>query len=559
MLDGFVLRKVVEELQTLKSEHLRQVYQYGKFTVYLYFESGVVRVCLEPPLQHVCLTDKEDFSDHHPSSFVMLLRSRLRNARLTKIEQFQLDRILIFTLDKIDEIGQRHEYKLYAELFGSHSNVILVENDMIVDCFRETKTDARQVLKGEPYTLVENRLNPLEIGYEGFPELSSSEKISAFLQNRFYGFSKTLINEILNRAGLTDLQVSALSEKEKALLKHSFFSLLNDFRRSNVCIYSLGEKFVLSAIPLTLTGGRKVNCFENPSEAVDQLYITESNRQKLKRLSDELKRIVGDLIKKEEKLIELLHREILGCSKKDEYLRLGELLKYASEKDKQRDQALVFDWTTGEKVLVPLVNGRSVRESSQHYFELYKKLKEKQPVLELRMKQAVERLDHLLDLKNKIETCEDLETLQAIKNELLHGREKRDSAKPVTEKSSFRKFEYEGFTIFVGKNNKQNEQLLRRSKDKDIWLHVHESTGAHVLIKVEDKTPSESVIKFAASLAAYYSNARYSSNVPVDYTEAKNVYKPKGSLPGMVLYTNFQTVFVDPLSVERIIERTLLQ
>ncbi len=553
MLDGFVLQKVVSELQKLKSEHLRQVYQYGKLIVYLYFETGVVRVCLEAPLQHVCLTEKEDFSDHHPSSFVMMLRSKLRNARLVDVEQYELDRVLIFTFSKVNEIGEKHEYKLFVELFGTHSNLILVESGFVIDCFRQTTAGGRRIAKGEPYCLPNQRFNPLKIGYEAFSDFDCPEKVSTFLQKNFYGFSRILVNEVLSRAGLTDLPISAFSEREKALLKHSFFSVINDFHKSFVCVYSVDNKFVLSAIPLTFSHAHKITCFESPSKTVDDLFRTEIRQQKIKKLSEELTKVVQEMMTKEEKLIESLEKETLECEKKDEYLRFGELLKYASEQDRRGNQVLVFDWNTGEKILVPLVNNKSVRESSQYYFELYKKMKEKLPVLQMRIKQAIEKLDYLRALKIQIETVQDLRKLEEIKEQLSAKREKKATNRFASEKSSFRKFEYEGFKIFVGKNNKQNEELLRSSNDKDIWLHAHEMPGAHVFIKVEDKIPSESVIRFAASLAAYYSGARYSSNVPVDYTEVKNVHKPKGSPPGLVLYTHYSTVFVTPLSVEQIV------
>ncbi|AEH51863.1 Rqc2 family fibronectin-binding protein [Pseudothermotoga thermarum] len=552
MIDGFVLRKVTDELQSLRSERLRQIYQYEKFVLYLYFESSVVRICLQPLLQHVCLTQKEDFSDHHPSNFVMLLRSRLRNGKLIEIDQHELDRILFFTIDKIDEVGQRHEYKLYVELFGTHSNLVLVEDGIVIDCFREVKSTARQVVKGEPYTLPTRSLNPLKIDYADF-QLSSFEKVSKYIQSTFYGFSKILVNEILHRAGVSDLPISALSEKEKALLKHAFFSIIDDFYKSQVCVYSLEEKFILSCIPLTMPFARKLKCFESPSAAVDGLYQIESKRQKAKKLSEELRKAVEDMIQKEEKLIESVENEIKECEKMNEYFKFGELLKYASESDRQGDQALVFDWYTGQKVCIPLVKGKSVKESSQHYFELYKKMKEKLPVLKAKLDRAKSRLDYLKNLKKQIESSEDLEVLEGIKEELFPQKKRSDQR--AEDKPGFRIFQYEGFTIVVGRNNKQNDELVRKSSSKDIWLHAQGIPGAHVVIKVQDKVPPESVIRFAAGLAAYYSNARYSSNVPVDYTEVKNVYKPKGFPPGKVLYTNFSTVFVDPLSVEQFVQK----
>lgn len=548
LMDSFVLRKVVQELQVLIDSNLRQIYQFGKFTVYIYFQNHVVRICLDPIFAHICISDKEDFSDHHPSSFVMLLRARLRNAKLKRIEQVGLDRILFFEFDKIDETGERHLYRIYLEFFGTHCNMILVESGNIVEAFRYSSTSTRAIQRDHPYEIPDQKIDPLEIPYDFFDFLDQTQTISQFMSKKVAGFSKLLLNELFARSQLNDKLLCNLNLSERNSLKYAFFSIINDFQKPHVYVYKNKDDLVVSAIPLRYLTDN-VTSFESVSKAIDHAYGILYINQRLKQTQLELSKIVRDRLKKETRTLDALEDELRDCENSDMYRHYGELLKYASDQSQMGDTVNVFDYITGNVCSVPLVKGKTVKESSQYYFALYKKLKEKSKVLQTRIMQSRQQLVYLEQLLHTIESADDLETLDEIKQEMAQQGMIKKMRQHVQRESDFRKIEYQGFVIMVGKNNRQNEKLLRQASDKDLWLHVHEMPGAHVLIKHGDRPIPEQVVHYAAALAAYHSKARFSSRVPVDLTLVKNVHKPKGSPPGFVVYTNYETVFVDPQSI----------
>lgn len=542
MIDAFVLRKVVRDLSILQGEALRQIHQCGKFCLQLIFQRATVRISVEPGLAHVCLADREDLSSQNPSNFVTFARARLRNARLKDVHQVDLDRILRFVFDKIDETGERHEYRLYVELFGSRSNVVLVEGEKVLDDFRSfLETDSS-------YNPLPSKLNPID-GFE--ITLDSNKLLSKYLVDEIAGFSRLTAQEVLFRAKITDKPVSMLTEGEKVALKLALFSIIDDFEKPTCYVYELQGKRFVSAYPLKVLGSF-VEGYDSASKAVDEAYLWNLRKLKMEKLRQQLTSVVEEKLKKQDKLMRALLEEAKECEKAEEYKRYGELLKFANDADVSGPVVKCFDWQSGETVTVPLAPGKDVKRSAQFYFEQYKKLKEKSQILKTRIEQLQRQNEYLEQILYNLESSETLEDLEEIEEELVETGivQRKSSSHKKTEEPSFRKFVYNGFTILVGKNNKQNDLLVRKASDSDIWLHVQQSPGAHVIVRTEGRAVPRDVLLYAASLAAYYSKARYSSNVPVDYTLVKNVHKPKGSPPGMVLYTNYETLFVNPLNPE---------
>jgi len=539
MIDAFVLKKLVRELSELTGEALRQIHQCGKFCIELIFHRATIRICVEPGLAHVCLTNREDLSGQNPSNFVTLTRARLRNARLKEVGQLDLDRVLYFVFDKVDETGEKHEYKLYVELFGSKSNVVLVEKELVLD-------DLRAFLgKNASYVHTTDKMNPFEgseLKFEG------NEMLSRFIVEKIAGFSKLTAQEVLYRAKIEDRPLSALDDREKVSLKLALVSILDDFEKPTCYVYEIQGRRHVFAYPLKMLG-EPTERYDSVSHAVDEAYHWNSRKIQTDKLRQQLLSIVGERLKKQERLLQTLTEDLKRCEKAEEYKRYGELLKYADVQDSAQGVVECFDWETNQKVLVPLVLGKDAKRSAQYYFEQYKKLKEKAQILKVRIEQLQEQNSYLEQTLYNIESAETLEDLEEIKEELAEfGLIQKGAPKERKfEEANFRKFIYNGFTILVGKNNKQNEALVRKASDSDVWLHVQQSPGAHVVIRTEGRTVPRDVLLYAASIAAHFSKARYSSNVPVDYTLVKNVHKPKGSPPGMVLYTNYETVFVNPL------------
>lgn len=549
LIDSFVLRNIVQEFQILKESGLRQIYQFGKSTIYLYFHNHVVRVCLDPVFAHICITEKEDFSDHHPSSFVMLMRARLRNAKLKKIEQVGFDRIMLFEFEKIDETSEVHLYKLYIEFLGTHCNMVLVKNNTVIDTFRNYSTSSRTVEKGCVYELPDQKLDPFEISYDFFNCVDEKQTVSQFVSGTIAGFSKLLMNELLARAKLDDKTICNLNSFERNSLKYAFFSIINDSQKARIYVYDDKDRFVLSTIPLSHIA-QSATIFESISKAVDHAYGNMYKRQLLKRMQTELTKVVREYLKKESRTLDAIEDELKECEKSDMFLNYGELLKYVPDQNQTGEFVNALDYSTGRTFSIPLISGKNVKQSSQHYFNLYKKLKEKGRVLQTRIEQSKQFLTYLEQLLHTIESADDLETLEEIKQEMAQQGMIKKEKQQLQKESDFKKIEYQGFVITVGKNNKQNEKLVKQANDKDLWLHVHEIPGAHVVIRTEGRIVPQRVLEYAASIAAYHSKARFSSKVPVDFTLVKNVHKPKGSPPGFVVYTNYETIFVNPQIVE---------
>jgi len=551
LLDSFVLKKLVLELRSIIDSSLRQVYQFDRSTIYLYFQQKVLRISLDPVFSHICFAQKEDFSDHHPSTFVIFLRTRLRNARLKAVEQVGLDRILCLDFDKIDEVGDRHLYKLCLEFLGTHCNAVLIEDGIILDAFKESNTSLRLIKKNLPYELPTEKVDPFEISYDFFDQINEMQTISQFLSKKFYGFSKLMVQELLNRAQLADKVLKDLNLQEKNRLKHAFFSVISDFEKPYTYVYKTGETFTVSALPLKHILAEPKR-FESPSEAIEYAYNLMFLRHTLRQMQAELLKNVRERMKKEKRTLDLLEEELSECSRADSFLRYGELLKYASTESRSGNIANVLDYETGQMVSVPLVKGKDIKESSQHYFGLYKKLKEKSKVLQTRIESSRQFLSYLEQLAHTIDSAQDLDTIAEIREEMIQQGLIKAKRHQPTKESDFKRIEYEGFKILIGKNNRQNEKLVRESNDKDLWLHVHESPGAHVVVKTEGKNLPHKVLEYAAALAAYHSKARFSSKVPVDYTLVKYVHKPKGCPPGLVLYTNYETIFANPQLVDSV-------
>lgn len=543
MIDAFVLRKIVFEISKLRGEALRQIHQSGQFCIHLIFQQSTVRICVEPGLAHVCLAEKEDFSNHNPSTFVTFARARLRNARLKDVIQIGLDRILCFVFDKIDETGNRHEYKLYIELFGSRSNLILVENDVVLDDLRSFIA-SNSIYKPNPTKA--NLLDGYELKFEG------GTLLSKHIVENIAGFSKITAQEILSRAAVSDKPVVSLNERERIALKLAFVSVLSDFEKSSCYVYEIdGRRFVFAYPSKTL--GKPLSEYDSASRAVDEAYNWNLRKTKMDKLRQKLSKVVDEHLRRQQRLLDSLLKEISECEKAETYKRYGELLKYATEANEEKNQVQCLDWETNQIVVVPLIEGKSIKQSSQVYFERYKKLREKRQILTVRIQQLQSENRYLEQINYMIETAETLEDLEEIEEELIEAeiiRKNNVKKERVREETQFRKFVYDGFTILVGKNNKQNEALIKKANDSDIWLHAQQSPGAHVVIRTEGRQVPKHVLLYAASIAAYCSKARYSSNVPVDLTLIKNIHKPKGSPPGMVLYTNYETVFVNPLNPE---------
>ncbi|HBU00677.1 MAG: Fibronectin-binding A domain protein, partial [Thermotoga petrophila] len=291
--------------------------------------------------------------------------------------------------------------------------------------------------------------------------------------------------------------------------------------------------------------------FEKPSEGINEFVRWKEEKSTFENTKNRFIKVVVNRIEDLEDLEEKLSRELSEAEKAERYKKLGDLIvqNLWSIKGKSGEVELT-DWETNEKIVVDV--GKDPAQTAQKFYNTYKKLQRKKEQVEKRLEEIQREKEYLYQLWQTIEDAEDLETLEEIEEEMREFGllKERKTKKQKSKKTRFREVYYGGFKILIGRNNKQNDELVRTSSKEDLWFHAHEMPGAHVVVKTEGKEVPQEVVEYAASLAAGYSKGKNSGKVSVDYTFIKYVRKPKGFKPGMVIYTNYKTILVEPRRIE---------
>lgn len=556
--DGFVMKIVVEEIkESVLGQNVRNIYLYDK-VIYFSFDKGDLKISLNPNYSHISFTDhlvKEP--DKH--TFVELLRSRIRGGKVTELTTNGYERTMVMKLRKFDEIGERHEYEIYFDIMGKHSNAVLVENGLIVDAYKRIETRVRKIFPGEPFILFPSeKLRIDEVTLERLSDAlyrfqNKQRMISEFIYSTIQGFSKQTAEELLFRSEVEDKPLSLVDRSDLENLVEGLSSISEEISQKVIYIYYENEQPAdISAFRLHKYNDLK-RC-ENVVSCINEYFDFVEKKDKLIQKRTQLLTIVNNRISSLEDVLTQIEKEREECLESDKYRKYGELIKaYSYQIPHGVDSVELFDWETNQNVMVPLEPHLSPIENSVKYFKIYNKLKKKLEGLserEIVLKRELEYLKQLQDTVENAETLEELEEIEEemIENDLIKKTHKRKIGKSKSEKSRSepRKYMYKGFTILVGRNNKQNDELVRKSSEHDIWLHVQGMPGAHVVIKTNGKPVDEDVLLYAAKLAAQFSKGKYSTKVPVDYTYIKYVKKPKGFKPGLVFYSNFKTLFVTP-------------
>lgn len=555
--DGFVMKNVVESIsQKIVGLNIRNIYL-SKNTLFFSFDSGDLKVCLNPNFSHISFVDHL-VDDPEKNAFIDFLRSRIRGAKVVEFSNLGYERTAILKLKKIDEIGVSHNYNLYFDIMGKHSNAIIVENDEILDAFKRIQTRVRNIYPGEKFVLFTSDKKSIEeINSISFlKELIDSfkdrkRKVSEFIYSSIQGFSKVTAQELLYRADIDDKRLYEVSQNDIQLLFDSLGTIKEEIANHKLWLYYENEEPVdISCIKLHIHNDEKL-C-DDLISCVNEYFSFVEIKERLVQKRNQLLSVIKSKIDQYEDLKIKIESELSECSEAEKYRKYGELLKaYSYQIEHGVELVKLYDWENDEEVTVPLEKNLTPIENSTRYFNLYSKLKRKAKGLEERKGIIDRELLYLQQLLLTIESAENIEDLNEIEDEMVENdilkKKASKKAKKESQISQPRKYMYNGFTIYVGKNNRQNDELVRKASDSDIWLHVQGMPGAHVVIKTNGKSVDEDTLYYAAKLAAMYSKGKYSTNVPVDYTFIKYVKKPKGFKPGLVLYSNFKTIFVDPI------------
>ena len=527
----------------------------------------------------VFLTEKNKTSPMTAPNFCMLLRKHIQNGRILSITQPGMERILNFRIEHLDEMGDLRTKQLIVELMGKHSNIIFCdENDVIIDSIKHISgmvSSVREVLPGKDYFIphTQDKASPLETDRAGFMErvFSGAQPCFKALYTSFTGLSPAIAHEISYRAGgNADLSTAALDGDGREALWNAFSHMMEEVRaeRFSPCIVYEGNTgggsrgTAASARPsvpaeyaaLTLTSYPEAlrKDYTSISALLEDYYAEKNTVTRIRQRSSDLRRIVSTALERNVKKYDLQIRQMRDTEKRDKYRVYGELLNtYGYSAEPGAKSLTCPNYYTGEDITIPLDPTLSAGENAKKYFEKYNKLKRTFEALSQLTLETKAEVEHLESISTSLDIAQKEEDLVQIREELIESgyirRKGGSRAKKVKITSvPFHYVSSDGYDIYVGKNNYQNEELtFRFASGGDWWFHAKGIPGSHVIVKSKGGELPDTTFEDAARLAAYYSKGRGSEKVEVDYTEKKNVKKPAGGKPGFVVYYTNYSMMID--------------
>ena len=510
----------------------------------------------------VQLTELKKQAPSEAPMFCMLLRKRIAGGKIVRFEQERLDRVLKISIETYNDLGDLSAFALYCELMGKHSNIILVnEKGVIVDAIKHVglgMSSVRFVMPGLEYSAppAQDKQDPSKASVDDFSMAMCmvGMSIAKALSNAFFGLSPAVAAQLVAR--YTDkTECTQLSEAEREELAERLTAFYADMahgkEKASAVLNALGE--TEAVYPFAIAGGG-IKLYDSIGEALDSLYINNDRREWAKRHGASARKVLQNNIERCEKKL-ALYADALNSEEQMEKCRLyGELLTANLHSLKSgTDTAAVDNYYADpvERIAIPLDRQLTPGENAQRYYKKYQKLKAAREMAIVQREQTLSELNYLEGQLDNLTKCTAENELSELIEELKEqGYIKRDkggkkkmklaASKPMHFVSST------GADIYVGKNNRQNDELtLRFASPNDIWMHTKNIPGSHVIVKGASEQDTATMTE-AALLAAYYSRARGSENVAVDYTPRKYVKKPAGAKPGMVIYTTNKTAYVTP-------------
>ena len=576
--DGITISCLKEELKSaLMNGRIYKIAQPETDELLLTIKTGngqyrlVVSASASLPL--VYLTDKNKPSPMTAPNFCMLLRKHIQNGRIVDISQPSLERILEFTIEHLDEMGDLCQKKLIVELMGKHSNIIFVNQEgKIIDSIKHISSavsSLREVLPGREYFIPETtqKLNPLTTTKEEFYAHVYGQNTECFkaLYTTYVGLSPFMANEICFRAGGNcDLSIAALSETDKENLYASFSGMIEDMKNANYAPRILYENCVPKEYAVFKIGSyssENTKEISSISALLEQYYEEKNVVTRIRQKSVDLRKIVQTALERNVKKYDLQIRQMQDTEKREKYKIYGELLTafgYGVEPGSK--SVIVNNYYTNEDVEIPLDPQLSAIENAKKYYDKYNKLKRTYEALSTLTIQVKEEIDHLESVSNALDIALKEEDLIQIKEELMETgyiKRKGSSKKQRFTSKPFHYISSDGYHMYVGKNNLQNEELtFKFATGNDWWFHAKGVPGSHVIVKSEGEEMPDRTFEEAGKLAAYYSKLRGQEKVEIDYIQKKQVKKPSGGKPGFVVYyTNYSLMIDSDISgIEEVME-----
>ena len=567
-LDGIVVASLAKELQeNFTNARLSKIAQPEKDELLLTMKgsNGQKRLLLSASasLPLVYISDKNKPSPMTAPNFCMLLRKHVANGRITAITQPGMERIIVFEIEHLDDLGDLRHKKLIIELMGKHSNIIFCdENDMILDSIKHISaqvSSVREVLPGRTYFIPaqQDKMNPLEETAEHFTEhaLSKPCGVAKAIYTSYTGISPLAANEFCYRADVDgDAPCASLNEAQKEKLAEVFLAAMIDIREGrfypNIIMHQ-DEPVEYAAIPLTSYASDTVVSYDSISEVLENYYAQRSLYTRMRQKSADLRHVITTLLERNRKKYDLQKKQLKDTEKREKYKVYGELIHtygYQLEEGCKGFDAL--NYYTNETIHIPLDATISPLDNAKKYFDWYAKLKRTYEALTDLIEDTQLEIDHLDSIATALDIAETEADLQQIKEEMMEsGYIKHKYSKKKTQGKS-KPYHYrstDGFDIYVGKNNFQNDELtFKFAEGNDWWFHAKGMPGSHVLVKTKTGEMPDRTFEEAGRLAAFYSKGRGNEKVEIDYLQKKNVKKPNKAKPGFVVYYTNYSLTIQP-------------
>ncbi len=562
--DGITVAALVKELNdTLQGGHIQKIAQPEPDELILGIKNNRklhrLRISASASLPLIHLTENNKPSPLTAPNFCMLLRKHLTSARILSVEQVEFERVIKIKMENLNELGDVVERSLMIEIMGKHSNIIFVDdNNRIVDSIKHINglvSSVREVLPGREYFIpnTRNKINPFHITTEMWNEIIFTKpcSVAKALYTSITGFSAVMAQELAYRSHLDgDAPTASLNGNHKSALMSNFRKLIEDIQKGNFspCIYL--ENMVpkeFSSVPLEMFAELDCRTDSSISHVIESFYGEKDTISRIRQKSADLRHNVTNLLDRCYKKMDIQRKQVRDTEKKEKYKVYGELLNTYGYQLTPEDTSLTcVNYYDNQEITIPVDNTISPSENANKYFNRYNKLKRTYEAVTKQMQENQDMIDHLESIMTELDIARREEDLHFIRNELSESgymkKQHTSGKKGKTPKSKPLHFQSsDGYDIYVGKNNYQNDELtFKFATGNDWWFHAKQMPGSHVIVKCPGEEPPIRTFEEAAALAAYFSKGKGADKVEIDYTQKKNVKKPNGSKPGFVVYyTNY--------------------
>ena len=572
--DGIVTKCIVNELNSLLAGgRVDKVFQPEADEIVLLIRAKsqnyrlVASANANYPRLHITTSQKEN--PQTPPVFCMLMRKHLSGGKLLDISFHDYERVISINIESVNELGDLSVKRVVVEIMGKHSNIILLNSeDRIIDSIKHVDSDissVREVMPARTYILppAQDKELPEKVLSEklfDFPQAQDAKHIEGLLLNVIKGFSPYTCREICAEAGVeSKKQVSSLSNIEKEKIVESLKCYLNQIINNTFepCIIYQDKNFLKPIDFYCFSPKQQViyKKYDLLSFALDDFYSLRDTNERLAQKMGDVVKVIKNGIDRCEKKLAIFNDKLREVADRDKLQLYGELITaniYCIPSGSKTARVLNYYNENEEYLEIPLNEYKSAQDNAQKYYKQYSKAKSTHVNVTQQLKDTAAELEYLHSVQTMLENCSNRLEIDEIRQELIDQgyirASSRNNKKKQDKPSSPLEFKSkDGFQILVGKNNKQNDLLtLKLAASGDIWMHTKNIPGSHVIIRTERREVPDTTLLEAAILAAYHSSAKLSYNVPVDYTTVRNVKKPSGAKPGMVIYENFKTINVTP-------------